>query len=265
MITLPFGLLAQAPDVQAKGGSAGPTGSPVGAAARRFRFLVAVVGLAAVAPAAAAAAAAVPRSLAPRTRAEAPPDTSVFKHSRHTSVECVECHGTGDTHGRLKFGAPDGCRSCHHGAAQQATCAACHATAPGPRDVSVTFTVKARKSGPVTRALHFRHEQHRTLACAQCHAADADRTVEKTCLSCHADHHAAARDCTSCHANARTGHDRSAHDGCGTCHRGGRTPALTYTRALCLTCHEKQRSHEPGGDCAACHAIASHGAARGRN
>ncbi len=259
MITPPVSLLAEVPEVRAAGGPAGRSKTRVEATARRLRRVVAVVGLAAIGPAVAAAA---PQSLARAPGAVAPRDTSTFLHSRHKAIACDECHGTGDTHGRLRFGAPDGCRTCHHGTAQQAPCVTCHATAPKPRDVSVTFDVKARKAGPVTRPLRFRHEQHGRLACAACHTADPDRSVERNCLSCHADHHAAARDCTSCHANARPGHDRSAHDGCARCH--ARTPALVATRALCLTCHEAQRSHEPGGDCAACHAIVSHGATGGR-
>jgi hypothetical protein len=199
------------------------------------------------------------------TQPAAARDTITFSHSRHKALECAECHGPGATHGRLKFGAPDGCRSCHHGVAQKAACATCHAASPKPRDVSVTFNVVARKTAPVTRSLRFRHEQHGALDCAKCHNADADRTVDKNCVSCHADHHAPARDCTSCHADARAGHDRSAHDGCASCHTGARTAAFAFTRALCLTCHDKQRTHEPGGDCAACHAVASHGAAGGRN
>ena len=195
----------------------------------------------------------------------APPDTSAFPHSRHKSLKCAECHGTGDTHGELKITKPDGCRSCHHGTAQKTACATCHTVTPKARDINVTFDVFARKTGPVTRPLHFRHEQHGKLECAKCHNADVKHTVDKNCQTCHADHHAAARDCTSCHADARAGHDRTAHEGCATCHTGGRTPALAYTRALCLTCHEKQRSHEPGGDCAACHAIASHAATGGRS
>ncbi len=194
-----------------------------------------------------------------------PRDTTAFQHARHKTVECAECHSA--SRGRLKFGAaPDGCRSCHHGVAQKSACAACHATSPKPRDVPVTFTIVARKKKPpVTRPLTFRHEQHGKLVCSACHNADADRTVEKNCLSCHADHHAAARDCTSCHADARTGHKLAAHDGCANCHAGGKTPALTYTRALCLTCHDKQRTHEPGGDCATCHAVGSHVPAGGRS
>ncbi|MBI3566907.1 MAG: cytochrome c3 family protein [Gemmatimonadetes bacterium] len=194
----------------------------------------------------------------------APQDTATFQHARHTSVECVECHGTGERHGKLKFGGPEGCRSCHHGVTQPSTCAACHATAPKARDVNVTIHVTGRKTSP-TRALRFRHEQHAKLDCKSCHQPDVDRTVEKNCVSCHADHHGPARDCTSCHADARKGHDLTAHDDCATCHKGKGLPALTFTRALCLTCHAAQRNHEPGGDCAACHAVASHGAAGGRN
>ena len=193
----------------------------------------------------------------------APADTATFPHSRHKSVKCAECHGAGDYHGQLKFTAPDGCRGCHHAAAQKSACAKCHATAPKPRDVSVTLNVTPRKA-PVTRGLPFRHEVHGKLECAKCHGTDANKTVVQSCTSCHAEHHAAARDCTSCHTGAQKGHDRASHESCTSCHTGAKSAALTLTRALCLTCHEKQKTHEPGGNCAACHAISSH-ATGGRN
>jgi hypothetical protein len=184
-----------------------------------------------------------------------PQDTTTFLHSRHQSVKCVDCHGTTGTHGELKIHAPDGCRGCHHDAKQPAACAKCHnAGSIAPKAMSVVFRISARPA-PATRSLVFRHEQHAKLVCARCHASNAARTVSVTCSTCHADHHSAERDCAACHPDARTSHERSAHDGCERCHGNAGLPAITASRTLCLACHTQQRDHHPGEGCASCHAV----------
>jgi hypothetical protein len=80
--------------------------------------------------------------------------------------------------------------------------------------------------------------------------------VEKTCASCHADHHAATRSCTSCHPSARATHTRELHvAGCAGsgCHVRETTAAVTPARAVCLSCHQEQVAHKPGRECAPCH------------
>lgn len=191
-------------------------------------------------------------------------DSTAFPHARHTTVPCMTCHVTTSTGARLKVAAPEGCRACHHGTEQKSQCAACHGKAISvTRTVSVAFRAATRPV-PVTRQLEFEHQRHSKLQCTRCHANDVMRAPQVTCTSCHADHHAAERNCTACHPTARAGHDRSAHDGCTSCHVAVAIPALTGSRTLCLSCHEPQRNHNPDGDCATCHAIASHGAAAGR-
>jgi hypothetical protein len=202
--------------------------------------------------------------IAPQRAATAPPprDTT-FLHSRHKTVECTACHGTGGTHGALKIVAPSGCLGCHHGPAQRAACGACHRTESlGQRAMPVTFRITARRD-PVTRPLSFAHAQHPRLDCAKCHGADVKRSVTAACTTCHADHHAADRDCASCHPTARAGHDRAAHEGCTSCHTDASTASMAATRSLCLSCHQEQRNHYPDRDCATCHAVALRGGARG--
>jgi hypothetical protein len=192
------------------------------------------------------------------------PDT-LFDHARHKSVACLECHTVTKDRAALKIMVPGGCLGCHHGSAQRATCNTCHANGPAvSRQVPVSFRVSARRD-VLTRPVAFAHARHTTVACARCHANDVQRTVvPSACNDCHADHHAAARDCAACHSTARQGHDRAVHEGCAGCHAGATVESLAVSRSLCAVCHEKQRgNHYPKGDCATCHAVALHPGARG--
>lgn len=188
-----------------------------------------------------------------------PQDTAKFLHSRHRAIACSQCHGSNDTHGRVKITNPEGCRGCHHAATQKMPCETCHTkTLTAARPVSVTMRITARKDPAVTRTLSFEHTRHGALQCSRCHVAGAKREAVVSCASCHADHHLAQRNCASCHPTARTGHDRTSHEGCTTCHTGPVAAMLTQSRPLCLTCHEAQRNHEPKGECSTCHLVSVH-------
>jgi nitrate/TMAO reductase-like tetraheme cytochrome c subunit len=201
-----------------------------------------------------------PASLGGIRTGAAPSDSSTFAHSKHRKLACTECHGTTGSHGAIKITAPEGCLGCHHGAAQKSACANCHTTtAASLKEVPVTFHVTARKGVAPTRNLPFRHAQHGRLDCARCHASDAKKTMTATCTGCHADHHAPDRECSTCHANARDGHDRASHDGCTNCHTDARFAAMVSSRTLCLSCHARRRDHYPAADCANCHAVSTHG------
>ena len=199
----------------------------------------------------------------PAAPAHAQQADTLFEHARHKSLACLDCHSMSGGHGGLKIMVPGGCLGCHHGPAQRAACATCHAAGPAaPHAVPVSFRVSVRRE-TVTRSISFAHARHRAVECARCHAADVKRTVAPaSCNDCHADHHAPARDCASCHPTAREGHDRSAHEGCAGCHTDARVAALASSRSLCLTCHQKQRDHYPKGDCATCHAVVLHPGAK---
>lgn len=197
-------------------------------------------------------------------RSAVPPDSLVFQHSLHQKLACAECHGASARHGSNNITAPYSCRGCHHNADQRATCVTCHAAEIKlTRQVPVLFKIVARRTPAVTRNLPFRHEQHGRLDCVRCHGTDTDRTVQVACTSCHADHHGAERNCTTCHQEASAGHSRAAHEGCSSCHVNAALPPINASRTLCLVCHERQRNHQPGGSCASCHAVAARPAAPG--
>ena len=199
----------------------------------------------------------------PASPARAQPSDTLFDHSRHKSVACLECHSMSTGRAGLKIMVPGGCLGCHHGPAQRAACSTCHATGPAsPHAMPVSFRVSVRKE-TVTRPVAFAHARHTSVACSRCHGNDVERTVAPAaCNDCHADHHAPARDCATCHTTARTGHDRAVHEGCAGCHTDARVSALVSSRSLCVSCHQKQRDHYPKGDCATCHAVTLHPGAK---
>lgn len=196
-------------------------------------------------------------------------DTSRFEHQRHESVSCTTCHTTTDQHGGLKRAARQ-CSACHHGnTAVGRACERCHQ----PDELSTTYRIATPVAltvwpTPRTRPLDFAHTRHQTLACAECHTATITRAVEKTCQSCHVQHHDAARTCASCHPPARAVHTRAVHEtGCGGsgCHTSATTAttaAVTPVRAVCVACHDEHAAHKPGGECATCHLSAWRAGAR---
>lgn len=188
---------------------------------------------------------------------------TLFDHARHKSLACTDCHAKPTAHGASKVTSSFSCRGCHHGPAQGAVCSTCHATGSvSLRTVPVRFRVSVRRDDQ-TRPIAFAHARHGAVECAKCHATDLDRTVEPAaCNGCHADHHAPARDCASCHPAARAGHDRSVHEGCAGCHTDARVAALTSSKSLCLACHKEQRAKHYEGDCATCHAVELHPGAK---
>ena len=106
-----------------------------------------------------------------------------FEHSKHTKVQCVQCHTTPvslDPEPKVKA-----CLACHedHHTAQR-DCATCHLTAE----------IKPAHAPPVTA-----HE-----GCDACHRSTTVQALMPDrgfCLTCHsaADDHYAPRQCTECH------------------------------------------------------------------
>lgn len=183
---------------------------------------------------------------------------TTFRHATHEGIACLTCHRRVASGGLIETRVGRDCRGCHHGDTPTASdCARCHspaALAPVRRLATpVALTVWP---APRTRTLGFSHERHGGLECAACHAPTRDRTLEKDCASCHADHHEAGRDCASCHASVRETHTRELHaTGCGTsgCHVRETTAAVTPVRSTCLACHAEQKDHKAGRECASCH------------
>lgn len=180
-----------------------------------------------------------------------------FEHSTHDELSCTTCHSTQSGHGDLKSSARD-CQGCHHGnSAAVRDCARCHAPGEiGPaRPVATPFALTVWTQ-PRSRPVAFAHERHARLECGSCHDDSRQRDVERTCASCHADHHTAERDCASCHPASRETHTRAVHaTGCGAsgCHERERGAPVSPVRATCLACHGEQRDHKRNRECAPCH------------
>jgi hypothetical protein len=150
------------------------------------------------------------------------------------------------------------CTACHHGnTAIGNKCESCHEASEigGTHRIATNVSLSVWPA-PRSRMLDFAHERHASLSCGSCHAANLNRAVEKTCASCHSEHHEATRSCTSCHPSARETHTRQLHiTGCGGsgCHMRETTAAITPARAVCLSCHVEQTDHKQGRECAPCH------------
>jgi hypothetical protein len=181
-----------------------------------------------------------------------------FEHARHDALACTTCHSTASGHGTLKQSVARDCQGCHHGNSSIArNCASCHSAKEigAVRQVSTTMALSVLPQ-PKQKTLPFAHERHARLECGSCHADARQRIVERTCASCHDDHHTADRDCASCHPASRDTHTRALHaTGCATsgCHERERSAAVTPVRATCLACHGEQRDHKTGRECAPCH------------
>jgi hypothetical protein len=182
-----------------------------------------------------------------------PRDTGAFQHARHRPVRCVTCHIGASVRAVARQ-----CTACHHGnTAIGNKCESCHAS----NEIAGTHRIATNVSlsvwpAPRSRTLDFAHERHASVSCGSCHAANLSRAVEKTCASCHSEHHEATRSCASCHPSARATHTRELHiTGCGGsgCHVRETTASITPARAVCLSCHVEQTEHKPGRECAPCH------------
>jgi hypothetical protein len=184
-------------------------------------------------------------------------DTLRFDHARHESLACTTCHNPRDPRRVRTWNVTNDCMGCHHGDTPTGReCARCHtASELAPSRPVATSVALSVWNAPRSRELGFSHERH-ALDCGTCHAQTRERTLEKTCTSCHADHHTAARDCSSCHPSPRATHTREVHAaGCATagCHVREQTAAVTPVRSTCLVCHAEERGHKPGRECATCH------------
>jgi hypothetical protein len=192
------------------------------------------------------------------------PLADTFPHSRHTSVACLECHKTGSLHGRLNFERPRGCALCHHQAPSSARCVSCHRPEQfgSAKHMTVTVTVPDRAARP--RTVDFLHSRHVSRECTECHTTPvtlAPGPDKVQCVSCHAEHHAADRDCTACHriADPTIEHRpvEAAHQRCDACHTASSVARLTPTRTFCITCHAKQATgHNEATECTVCHFLA---------
>ncbi|HEX6132391.1 MAG TPA: cytochrome c3 family protein [Longimicrobiales bacterium] len=200
-------------------------------------------------------------AVAQRTTARSVPDAatvpSLFDHSRHESIGCSRCHGTGARHRMLLVRTAQDCLACHHAPERVDACAACHdrGSLPEPATLRVDLTLSVWDSAR-TRELRFGHELHARVECRTCHARPGSLAMERSCASCHEEHHSPTADCRSCHETPESGvHPAAAHLSCAGvgCHSAQAAPSPVLSRNLCLACHESSRAHMPARECAGCH------------
>ena len=186
-----------------------------------------------------------------------------FSHSQHQSVECADCHSTGETHGAVSVSTVNDCRSCHHEEPLRETCDACHTPTDAPLETfrivgSMVLDVGVNDPG---RILDFPHQSHAELSCASCHSEGLAMTVPAglDCTTCHEDHHTSVSDCASCHVPAPvSAHPpEQAHVTCtgSGCHTEVPFESVPRTREFCLGCHQDMVDHEPQDTCSGCHQL----------
>lgn len=194
------------------------------------------------------------RSLACRTC-----HASVPGHGTHGDVECTTCHPRPTGQEVRPTRSWEGCMACHHSPERRAEgCPSCHGSS---EDGSFVLPVReppaaGESARDPTGGLPFSHDPHRAVPCASCHEGGTSLAVERSCDSCHERHHRPDASCMTCHDDVRDAHDAQAHLGCGGdgCHTSPTVLALPESRSVCLTCHQDRAQHEPGRECATCHA-----------
>lgn len=187
------------------------------------------------------------------------PQARPFDHGQHERLSCGECHGSGERHRTITVRTSYDCATCHHDPRRGLDCSDCHrgAELAAPKAVVRTLELTVWEQGR-TRSLSFAHEEHRAIACRECHATPVTLAMNRACGACHADHHRPEANCAACHAaDGRAVHDDAAHLTCAgsACHAPAVAPDPVLSRSLCLMCHREQQDHEAGGECAACHGI----------
>ncbi len=188
----------------------------------------------------------------------APPDT--FSHTRHKRLACITCH-VAARNARLTFTPPRGCQLCHHQTPARNDCARCHAAGPAAgRPVAVAIAVRGH--APRERSVPFDHQRHAAQRCVSCHTTEVTLAATATaCRECHEPHHAAGRNCSSCHGatEPKVAHASLAdfHVACDNCHAENVVAQLVPNRTFCQTCHADKASHYVGRECTTCHFLAS--------
>jgi hypothetical protein len=187
------------------------------------------------------------------------PDT--FSHTRHQKLPCITCHVAARS-SRLTFEPPRGCQLCHHGGPATNDCSRCHASGP-PETRTVAVPVAVAEHAARERSVTFDHTRHSTRKCVACHTTPVTLVADPAvaCRDCHENHHAAGRECRTCHgaAEPRAAHATLAdmHVACDNCHAAGIVAQLTPNRTFCQTCHADKQAHFADRQCTTCHFLAS--------
>jgi hypothetical protein len=168
----------------------------------------------------------------------------------HKALGCERCHTA--PVGQMA----DTCGECHddpHGSARGPDCGACHDDTAWLHDLK---TLEAHAT-PMDGG-------HQGLGCEDCHLHGDHLRQDVGCEECHVrGHDGTTAPCENCHqvtgwkpASFDHGPCTCAFPGkhqtveCLACHEGF---DFTDTPTLCAGCHEKDRPHEPLGECARCH------------
>ena len=187
---------------------------------------------------------------------------STFRHVQHEEVQCLACHRMETTHGASTIRTVEDCRSCHHTEQAVRECGACHVDLLAQDQVftvSRTFTLSVEVRA-AERELPFRHGQHETVTCVQCHGTGPTLALpDLDCQSCHEEHHAVSvSGCLGCHQEpASEVHALVVHATCSGsgCHEAVPVGSAPRHRVGCLWCHQEQTDHEPEDECVNCHLL----------
>lgn len=187
-----------------------------------------------------------------------------FRHDVHSSFVCTRCHATGTA-----TVATDRrwCAECHHVERATQPCGQCHTSRSLPQTIRVTQTFAPTVEPAQERTFTFRHADHGSVSCRECHSGTPTIAFRRSCDDCHEAHHRPEATCARCHATPRQGaHTAAVHTrGCGGsgCHQGAaaRYDEMEWTRNYCLVCHRDRTEHRPGKVCTRCHVIPRAGAA----
>ena len=124
-------------------------------------------------------------------------------------------------------------------------------------------TIAVAGHTPRERAVPFDHQRHAAQRCVACHTVDVTLAVNRAvaCRECHEPHHAARRNCRSCHgaSEPKVAHAALAdfHVACDNCHAENIVAQLVPNRTFCQTCHIDKASHHADRECTTCHFLAS--------
>jgi len=189
-------------------------------------------------------------------------DSLQFRHAQHRTVECTHCHDTGTTHGSVtRLTSFATCQQCHHGpqANNTAACLRCHQRPELAGVIAVGQTAQIATAPQQARTMRFDHAWHTGEPCSACHASGLERSAASLqCTQCHEQHHQPDNDCRACHQPPPAGvHNMQSHLSCAGAQCHDRLPfqGVPRTRQLCLSCHVDQVDHNPGRNCAQCHAV----------
>jgi hypothetical protein len=191
-------------------------------------------------------------------------DSVSFSHATHRGLACTSCHSaSGPAHGSVTLRSVRDCQQCHHGPTVSKlgggtdACLHCHQRQSLPARPQTVAVKTSTSSTTMSRTLPFAHATHSNVSCAECHTTPVTLAAATQCSGCHANHHAAARNCATCH-NAYDAHrDQQVHMGCAGagCHSDRTVLSLGSARNVCLSCHAAQVDHKPGKDCGTCHRV----------